>query len=161
MILIRKAERQDISAIAELHRGEGWCYDDEVVLNDYWDDAFDKESIIVAELDGHIIGTIELARAYKARFGFFAVMRRFVVHPEHRGRGIGRKLMNYALDEAVRLGCNAVELSVNPSKGRPHRFYESLGFTDDRVEVIMVKKLKAAKYLREASPSEEINEPNK
>ena len=141
---IRKAERSDIKALAELHRGEGWCYDDEVVLNDYWDDSFDKESILIAEVDGKVVGTIEVAKAYKARFGFFAVLRRFVVRPDYRGRGVGRALMNYALEEAKRVGCNAVELSVDPSNTRPHKFYESLGFSDDRTEVVMVKPLDQA-----------------
>ncbi len=142
MAFVRKATKQDSKAIAELHKGEGWCYDDEVVLNDYWDDAFDKESIIVAELGSRVVGTIELARAYKARFGFFGVIRRFVVHPEYRGKGVGRRLVSYALEEASRIGCNAVELSVDPENERPHRFYESLGFRDDRTEIIMVKELR-------------------
>ena len=142
MVLVRKAEKRDAKALAELHRGEGWCYDDEVVINDYWDDTFDKESIIVAELDGKIVGTIELARAYKACFGFFAVVRRFVVNPEHRSKGIGRSLMNYALEETAKMGCNVIELSVDPENERPHKFYESLGFKDDRTEIIMVKQLK-------------------
>jgi len=138
---IRKARRSDIKALAELHRGEGWCYDDEVVLNDYWDDSFDKESILVAEVDGKVVGTLEVAKAYKARFGFFAVLRRFVVHPAYRGRGVGKALIQYALEEAKRMGCNALELSVDPENTRPHKFYESLGFRDDRTEVIMVKPL--------------------
>lgn len=141
---VRKAEKRDVKALAELHRGEGWCYDDEVVLNDYWDDSFDKESILVAEVDGKVVGTIEVAKAYKARFGFFAVLRRFVVHPDYRGRGIGKALICHALEEARRLGCNAAELSVDPVDIRPHKFYESLGFRDDRTEVIMVKLLDQA-----------------
>ena len=133
-----------MKTLAELHRGEDWCYDDEVVLNDYWDDSFDKESILVAEVDGRAVGTLEVAKAYKAKFGFFAVLRRFIVHPDFRGRGVGRALINYALEEARRLGCSAVELSVDPENMRPHKFYESLGFRDDRTEVIMVKLLDQA-----------------
>jgi len=158
MVLVRKANKQDAKAVAQLHRGEGWCYDDEVVLNDYWDDAFDKESIIVAELESRVVGTIELARAYKARFGFFAVIRRFVVHPEHRGKGIGRALMNYALEEAMRMECNAIELSVDPANQRPHKFYESLGFRDDRTEIIMVKELKHNSSLpKDTSPGQPLD----
>jgi GNAT superfamily N-acetyltransferase len=141
MILVRKAEKRDLNALADLHRGEGWCYDDEVVLNDYWDDAFDKESIIVAEMDSRVVGTIELAKAYKSRFGFFGVLRRFVVSPSYRGTGIGRTLLKFALEEANRMGCNAVELSVDPDNSKPHKFYESQGFKDDRTEIVMVKPL--------------------
>lgn len=142
---IRKAEMNDIVALAELHRGEGWCYDEEVVLRDYWDDSFDKESILVAEVDGKIVGTVEISKAYKARFGFFAVLRRLVVHPSYRGKGIGRELMKEALEESRKMGCNAIELSVDPENTQPHRFYESLGFKDDRKEIIMVKSLDNSK----------------
>jgi ribosomal protein S18 acetylase RimI-like enzyme len=139
---IRRASRDDLGAVAELHRGEGWCYDEELVLRDYWDDCFDRESILVAETrENGIDGTLEVAKAYKARFGYFAVIRRFVIHPEFRGRGIGRTLFQYATEEAKRMGCTAIELSVDPENGRPHKFYQSLGFKDDRTEIIMVKSL--------------------
>ncbi|MCJ7633272.1 GNAT family N-acetyltransferase, partial [Candidatus Bathyarchaeota archaeon] len=109
---------------------------------DYWDDSFEKESILVAEVEGKIVGTLEISKVYKSRFGFFAVVRRFVVQPDQRGRGIGRKLFSYALEEAKRMDCTAIELSVDPENKRPHRFYESIGFKDDRTEIIMVKLLK-------------------
>jgi GNAT superfamily N-acetyltransferase len=141
MVLIRKACRQDLRAVADLHGGEHWCYDDEVILNDYWDDSFEKDSIIVAEIDSKIVGTIELTKAYKARFGFFGVLRRFVVHPDYRGRGVGKALMQHALEETKKLGCNALELSVDPANEMAHKYYLSLGFCDDRTETIMVKTL--------------------
>lgn len=141
MVLIRKARKDDAKSLARLHRGEGWCYDDEVIISDYWDDAFDKESIFVAEINGLVVGTIELVKAYKARFGYFGVIRRFVIDPEYRGVGIGKKLISYALTEAKKLGCNAVELSVDPQNDIAHKFYKSLDFRDDRTEIIMVKLL--------------------
>jgi len=49
--------------------------------------------------------------------------------------------MSFALAEAKRMGCSAIELSVDPENTRPHHFYETLGFHDDRTETIMVKIL--------------------
>ncbi len=69
-MIIRKAGKGDIVEVAQLHRGEGWCYDDEVLINDYWDDSFEKESILVAEVEGKIVGTLEISKVYKSRFGF-------------------------------------------------------------------------------------------
>jgi GNAT superfamily N-acetyltransferase len=140
-VFIRKAAIGDVDAVSRLHKVEGWCYDDAIVLNDYWDDSFDKESILIAEVDEKIVGTLEISKAYKARFGFFAVLRRFVVDSEYRGRGVGRQLMSFALEEARRMGCSAIELSVDPENTRPHDFYKKLGFRDDRTETIMVKIL--------------------
>lgn len=46
------------------------------------------------------------------------------VHPEYRGRGIGRRLVDYAVGE---LGCNRVD--VNEQNGQAVGFYERMGFT--------------------------------
>lgn len=46
------------------------------------------------------------------------------VHPEYRGRGIGRRLVEYAVGE---LGCNRVD--VNEQNGQAVEFYERMGFT--------------------------------
>lgn len=46
------------------------------------------------------------------------------VHPECRGRGIGRRLVDYAVGE---LGCNRVD--VNEQNGQAVGFYERMGFT--------------------------------
>lgn len=45
------------------------------------------------------------------------------VHPECRGRGIGRRLVDYAVGE---LGCNRVD--VNEQNGQAVGFYERMGF---------------------------------
>lgn len=46
------------------------------------------------------------------------------VRPECRGRGIGRRLVDYAVGE---LGCNRVD--VNEQNGQAVGFYERMGFT--------------------------------
>lgn len=46
------------------------------------------------------------------------------VHPECRGQGIGRRLVDYAVRE---LGCNRV--NVNEQNGQAVGFYERMGFT--------------------------------
>lgn len=45
------------------------------------------------------------------------------VHPEYMGRGMGRRLVDYAVGE---LGCNRVD--VNEQNGQAVGFYERMGF---------------------------------
>jgi ribosomal protein S18 acetylase RimI-like enzyme len=46
-----------------------------------------------------------------------------------RGKGIGRRLMDYAIEEAGRRGCSLMQLTTDKTRPDAKRFYESLGFT--------------------------------
>ena len=47
----------------------------------------------------------------------------------HRGKGLGRQMIGWAIAEAQRIGAGMVQLAMNKSRTDSHRFYESLGFT--------------------------------
>lgn len=57
-----------------------------------------------------------------------AVVEDVVVHPQYRGRGIGRRMMEHAQALAREAGCYKLALSSNLQRDRAHAFYESLGF---------------------------------
>lgn len=50
------------------------------------------------------------------------------VHPDHQGRGIGRRLCELALGRLDRLGAPQVRLEVRPDNTAALRLYERLGF---------------------------------
>jgi ribosomal-protein-alanine N-acetyltransferase len=50
------------------------------------------------------------------------------VDPDYQGRGIGRRLMNYILDEGRRRSMTSAMLEVRPSNVRARALYESFGF---------------------------------
>jgi len=52
----------------------------------------------------------------------------FLVHPSHRGRGVGRELLVLSLREMTRLGCETVVLGGTGVDGPAVHLYESLGF---------------------------------
>lgn len=51
-----------------------------------------------------------------------------VVHPEWRGKGVGKKMMQFAMEQCKERGCYKMALSSNIKREDAHRFYESLGF---------------------------------
>lgn len=51
-----------------------------------------------------------------------------VVHPAHRGRGIGKRLIAVCEREARRRGCGRMALEVREDNRRARRFYERLGY---------------------------------
>ncbi len=50
------------------------------------------------------------------------------VRDDHRGRGLGAALFQWAIEEARRRQCALVQLTTDKSRADAHRFYERLGF---------------------------------
>lgn len=50
------------------------------------------------------------------------------VDPAFQGRGIGRQMMQFALEQCRAAGCYKLSLSTNLKRQEAHAFYESLGF---------------------------------
>jgi GNAT superfamily N-acetyltransferase len=82
-----------------------------------------------AEADGEVVGVCQLIifRHLQARGGLCAEVESVHVHPGWRGRGIGRLLLQAALQRARDLGCYRLQLTSNQARPAAHRFYESLG----------------------------------
>lgn len=87
-------------------------------------------TVLVAEQRGQIIGTLDLLVVANLTHDAqpWAIVDNLVVDPETRGAGVGRALMEDALDRATRAGCYKVELLSHESRGGAHAFYRSLGF---------------------------------
>jgi GNAT superfamily N-acetyltransferase len=92
-------------------------------------------SVLVAELDGEVVGTCQLIvfRHLQARGGLCAEIESVHVHPDHRSRGVGGVLVGAAVERARVLGCYRVQLTSNAARPDAHRFYERLGFEPSHV----------------------------
>jgi ribosomal-protein-alanine N-acetyltransferase len=55
-------------------------------------------------------------------------VQNLAVHPAHRGRGLGRLLLESALGRAVRCGARSAELEVRESNRVARSLYASFGF---------------------------------
>jgi GNAT superfamily N-acetyltransferase len=51
-----------------------------------------------------------------------------VVAPEWQGKGIGRQMMQFAMQKCLESGCYKLVLSSNKKRHIVHRFYQDLGF---------------------------------
>jgi ribosomal protein S18 acetylase RimI-like enzyme len=79
----------------------------------------------VAEADGRVIGYVNLHDRDGA-----AHLAYLFVDPGCQGRGIGKRLMERALDHARRLGYRRATLGVAVVNVPARRFYESAGWSD-------------------------------
>jgi ribosomal protein S18 acetylase RimI-like enzyme len=83
----------------------------------------DRAETLVVDLDGVPIGTLRLTREDDTA-GVFG----FVVHPDHRGQGIGRDVLRRVCVQALADGAARVHLEVATDNERALGLYTSLGF---------------------------------
>ncbi len=140
-ITVRRGRAADAETLAALHRDAGWCYDDAAVVAEYYDDSFEPETVIGVDVDGELVGKLELFLGWKSDSQRFSVIRRFVIHPDWRGRGVGRQLLVAAEVASREAGCAFMELSVDEENDVARRLYASDGFAESRREIILRKPL--------------------
>jgi len=90
--------------------------------------AVDDSLLMVAELDGRIVGTV--MAGYDGHRGWVNYL---AVEPAVRGTGLGAQLMLEAERRLVALGCPKVNLQVRQDNANAVSFYERLGYVDDDV----------------------------
>ena len=98
--------------------------------------AFQPDLFLVALLDGKVVGSVMVG--YEGHRGWLNYL---AVRPEYQKRGYGRKLVERALEELTKLGCQKVNLQVRRSNVSVVEFYKHLGFKEDDV-ASMGKRLK-------------------
>ena len=89
-----------------------------------------KSKIYVAELSDEIVGTfaLHLIQSFAHDCVPSAVVEDVAVKRDLQGKGIGKAMMCFVLDQSKVLGCYKVALSSQFKRESAHRFYESLGF---------------------------------
>ena len=85
--------------------------------------------IYCAREGARVIGMVSLLFTIStAEGGRAAWLEDMVVHPDHRGQGVGERLIQYALQDGQRLGCTRVTLLTDGVNTGARRFYERMGF---------------------------------
>ncbi|MFC4590692.1 GNAT family N-acetyltransferase [Sphaerisporangium corydalis] len=98
-------------------------------------DADPRQELVVAEADGEVVGTMQLTfvPGLSRKGGERALIEAVRVSASMRGRGVGRAMMEWAVDRARERGCRMVQLTTDKARADAHRFYASLGFVDSHV----------------------------
>jgi GNAT superfamily N-acetyltransferase len=87
-------------------------------------------TLYVAERGDDIVGTFALLVMHNlGHLGApSAIVEDVAVSPGVQGQGIGKAMMQFAVDRSREKGCYKLMLSSNAKRERAHAFYESLGF---------------------------------
>lgn len=134
-IKVRQASENDLSHILvlydqlEMNNDHGMNIEEAVVFFNRFK-LYPDYKVYVAEYNGAIVGTFALAimdnMAHKGLPS--GLIEDVVVDLGVQGKGIGKKMMTYAIDYCREKGCYKLALSTNLKRENAHKFYESLGF---------------------------------
>ncbi|MFJ9540063.1 GNAT family N-acetyltransferase [Streptomyces sp. NPDC101225] len=94
-----------------------------------------NQYLIVAVRESSVVGTLQLSvvPGLSRRGATRSIIEAVRVHTDERGSGLGTRLIEWAIDESRRQGCQLVQLTSDSSRTDAHRFYERLGFTASHV----------------------------
>ncbi len=104
--------------------------------------ASPSNALYVAEVDGEIVGTLQLT--FIPGLDYLGAERMLIeavrVARHRRNAGLGKAILAEAIAIARRRGCQRVELTSSASRKDAHRFYERLGFTASHVGMKLMLK---------------------
>ena len=134
---IRRAKSSDLSAVESLLTASD-------LPTDGVRDNF--SAFVVADDNGAIAGAIGLEK-----YGSVALLRSAVVAPDHRGTGVGRKLVEQLLERAEEAGVDELYLLTTTAE----KYFPRFGFTRT-TRATVPEAVKASAEFRGACPDTAI-----
>lgn len=97
--------------------------------------ADDRQYLAVAELDGEVVGTLQLTfiPGLSRRGATRALIEAVRVRSDMRGSGLGQQLTEWAIAESRTRGAALVQLTTDATRTDAHRFYTRLGFAPTHI----------------------------
>jgi GNAT superfamily N-acetyltransferase len=96
-------------------------------FDDYW--IAHTSAVWVVRADGELIGAYYIKPNFVGRAAHISNAGYFVLDP-HRGRGLGRMMVEHSLCEARRLGFDAMQFNLVFASNPARRLYRELGFVE-------------------------------
>lgn len=139
---IRKAKKEDVPAIVQMlaHDKLGQLREDyrKPLPDTYWK-AFtnisedpNQELVVLENEKQQVIGTLQLSFIQYLTYqgGIRAQIEAVRVHEDYRGKGIGKKLFQWAIEKSKQKGAHVIQLTTDKKRPEALAFYKSLGFVD-------------------------------
>ena len=150
-ITFRSATEKDYPKIIELHKSEDWGLDTPRALKNFQEQG---NEIVVAELideksvneqnsnksSGKIIGKMDLMQKKRENIHFLYV-ERLILDSNHRNKGIGKKFLEYAEEQAKKRNLNILDVAVRDENEIAKKLYHGSGFNIIGKKVYMRKEI--------------------
>ncbi|MFT6504118.1 MAG: GNAT superfamily N-acetyltransferase [Crocinitomicaceae bacterium] len=146
--MISKGELHELDAILKLTRACGKHMRDNGI--DQWDENYPDRTSLLNDLttetlfayreNGIVLGIVVLNESQDEEYGEIhwstsdtdrnIVVHRLAVHPDQQGKGIARKIMDFAEVYAKDERYDAIRLDTFSQNPRNQKFYTNRGYTD-------------------------------
>lgn len=130
-IYFRTAEEKDVPTLLELER---------LCFSDPWSEDLIRDDVVKNPISSYLVGEIEVQgiRTIVAYLGIWVVrnecqINNMAVHPDYRGRGIGKRILTEVLEITQELGVVYWTLEVRKGNGPAVLLYKSAGFKEDGI----------------------------
>jgi GNAT superfamily N-acetyltransferase len=141
MVEIRRATAEDVPTIVELIANDQLGAKRESPGDPRYAEAFEaidkdpNQLLAVIDSDGEVVGTLQLTfTAGLSRLGMKrATIEAVRIRADQRGSGLGKRFIEWAIDQARLQGCGLVQLTTDVTREDAHRFYSRLGFKPTHV----------------------------
>ena len=137
---IRKALKEDVSIIVQMIANDelGKLREDyqEPLPAKYYsafnniDKDPNQELVVIENEFGEVIGTLQLSFIQYLTYqgGIRAQIEAVRVHEDYRGKGIGKILFQWAINQSKQKGAHVVQLTTDKKRPDALEFYKTLGF---------------------------------
>jgi ribosomal protein S18 acetylase RimI-like enzyme len=142
---IREATRADATRLAALSEVLGYPVTPDALAERLGRLlARDEELVLVAEIGpGHVVGWLHGGERELLESGRRCEILGLVVDMSHRGRGVGRRLVEAAETWASARGLDQMAVRSNVARAESHPFYERLGYVRAKTQHAYRKRLSA------------------
>lgn len=155
-LALREAEAADLPHILDLYKQPGM--DDKTLSVSQAALVYEKMKsypdyrIYVVLAERAIIGTFALliAPSLTSENQSLGVVEDVMVSPSAQGKGVGKFMMQCALQVADKKGCSKLILSSNIKREAAHAFYLALGFVELGASFLMTPKLELCSRVKPA-----------
>lgn len=139
-MIFRKASRNDVARIVEMIADDDLGKTREtyqIPLPGEYLTAFEnldtdnnQELIVVENENSEIVGTLQLSfiQYLTYRGGIRAQIEAVRIGKDHRGKGIGKAMLEWAINRAKERNAHLVQLTTDKKRPKAIKFYENLGF---------------------------------
>lgn len=134
---VRRIKKEDMKKVIELLQSISFFYPDPNNCNEIWSSfiAQDHVSGFVFSIREEIVGYGAIVYETKIRGGMMAHVEDVAVNKHYRNSGIGKKIIQYLIDDANQKGCYKISLSC---KSTNIPFYEKCGFISDGFTMVKI-----------------------
>lgn len=133
--LIKKDELRDLLNLYKHLNSEDPEIEDCKTLEDLWNKILNNPNLyyIVVKKDGLLVSTCTISIIKNLTRGMhpYGLIENVATHSEYRKLGLGKKVLNKAVDIAKENYCYKIMLLTGSKKKETLNFYKSVGFRDD------------------------------